>query len=235
MKHQIGTYAFRINRRQLDALVGALRRSEFATLRHPEPIVIDTPLYAVMLSCQGKSRSVTFPMHDKPIPPEFKKLWDELVGVLDQCEFEPKKALGLSLRIDKEGRRGAPLPITLEMKNLGKGDLVIPNPLSGENDATLIARVRARRIGPGGKPARKDEQTARLKFGPEKNAAANRQLRPSETLRLRDTQALRLTQPGEYAIRAHLKLLAPEPDELRHRGNYVWGWVFSNECRASIR
>jgi len=236
MKHQIGTYAFKITKQQLGALVDVLQRSSFPTLKSPERHDLDAPTFSVRLTYRDKGRTVTFPMRGQPIAPGFIRMWDELVAVLSRCKPVPQTALSLSLSVPKEGRRGTPVPVLLEIKNVGSTSFVIWNPFASEEDVWFHALVGVDKLGPDGKPTDLLIPCVDLRFRQKNETPLNPRLRPSETLRLRDARSFSLAEAGEYAVYAELQLSVQSPDkEDPPYGKWVHGRVFSNTCRVSIK
>jgi len=237
MQHQIGTYRLSINRQQLRAIVEALRRGRFSSLQGPQSIIIDTPLLAVLLAYQGKARAVKFPMDSRKLPEGFQRMWHRLVAVFSESQLSAERAIGFTLSVPEQAKSGLPIPIELEIKNVGETDILIPNPASLANEHCIHLYLYARKLG-----AHRDRDAdrthwANVTFGREKDVPTVQRLWPSGTIKLRNAAMFPLKEPGQYWVRGVLILRTPDLSNAKER-NYektVFGKIVSKEYRTSVK
>ena len=226
IRNQFGRYALKLDEQQFRAALGILRDSRFSSLKHPDGLVHGTLIMLIRLRYAGRHRFVRFPV-GRPIPPDFQKTWDALIGVFARCEITAQKALGLNLTLPRNGTADAPLAVDLRIRNVGREEVAIPNPASTAREGRLRMTFRIWKRGAAAKP-----EERQFGFGAGGDQPASLVIPPSDDVRIHDGKGLHLKEPGEYSVVARVAVALPRgPDEKKG----IVGTMASNECRVTIK
>ena len=235
LPEQIGTYAFKTTEAQRRRVADILRIGRFAHLKSPPGIIIGTYCKSVRLEFGGKTRFVMFPTAQAP-PRGFQRMWRDLVALFAECELIPEKCVGVKLSIPARAARGRPIPVELEIANIGPAKLALPNPECAANEHVLLVTLLAHKGGGATSKGRPDVLVHEVALTRRTGAGPVLWLRSGGRVKLPIPPCLILPAVGEYAIAAVLVVGAPdiEGPAKALRGKTITGRVMTKYAKVSV-